>query len=171
MGLQVDVWQGKYAEDLVRAVASAAGLTTARRDLDVDGVDLNIGYPGKLRGTGFPCIEVQIKSWRSPVVRENHFYYPLKVRNYDLLVGEVGVDFPVPRLLFLVIVPRNVNDYVHCLDTHYEFNHSVYWTSLMRLERPRNAKDAKVVRVPLLNVVTPESLIGLLRRRFDEEAA
>lgn len=171
MALQDDVWQGKYAEDLVRALASAAGLTTAKRDLDVDGVDLNIGYPGRLGGVGFPCVDIQIKSWRAPVVRDSSFYYPLKVHNYDLLVGQAGIDFPVPRLLFLVTVPPNVDDYVQCRDSHYQFSHRAYWVSLMHLERPVGVKGTKVVTVPLSNSVTPETLVGLLRRQFDEEAA
>jgi len=171
LALQEDVWQGKYGEDLVRALSSAAGLTTSNRDIDVDGVDLNIGFPGRLSGFGFPCIEVQIKSWKSPVVRGDRLVYPLRAHNFNLLVGRVGLDFPVPRLLMLVIVPKAQAQYVRACTEHYDFSHGVYWASLMDLDPVPDSQSTKTVEVPLVNLVTSDSLVALLSTSFRREAA
>ncbi|MFI9810697.1 DUF4365 domain-containing protein [Saccharothrix variisporea] len=169
--LQEDVWQGHYGEGLVQALAHAAGLNTSKRVLDVDGVDINIGYPGRLLGRGYPCIEAQVKSWRSPVVNDGDLMYPLRVKNYNDLVGVPGVDFPVPRLLFLVTVPDVAGDYVQRCGQHYSFHHAIYWQSLMDAPMETVNHSTKTVPVPLANLVTVDSLLELLGRDFGAEAA
>lgn len=171
MVLQEDVWQGHYGEGLVQALAHAAGLNTSKRVLDVDGVDINIGYPGRLIGRGYPCIEAQVKSWRSPAVRDSQLVYPLKVDNYNQLVGVPGEDFPVPRLLFLVTVPPTTDDYVRRCGQHYSFSHTVYWQSLMHLPAETVNRNTKTVSVPIANILTTQSLLDLLGRDFRQEAA
>jgi hypothetical protein len=64
--LEDRVWQGHYGEAFVRSLACAAGLVTSKKDLDVDGVDIQIGYPGVLGSMRYPAIDVQVKSWSNP---------------------------------------------------------------------------------------------------------
>lgn len=57
MGLDPNQHQGAFGESFVRVLASAAGLTVARADLDVDGCDFTIGHNGVLGSTRHraPC--------------------------------------------------------------------------------------------------------------------
>lgn len=171
MPLQEDVWQGQYGEDLVRAMASAAGLLIGTRSPDVDGVDFNFRYPGRLNGRGYASIEAQVKSWKQPRIIDDKLAYPLKSRNYNNLVGTPPIDFPVARLLFLVIVPEEPADYVDICGEHYSFAHAAYWLSLMDFDRAPESSTAKTVYVPTSNLLTPDSLLTLVGRDFIAEAA
>ncbi|MET9303561.1 DUF4365 domain-containing protein [Micromonospora aurantiaca] len=162
--LNSEVWQGHYGEAFVRGLACAAGLVTSKKDLDVDGVDIQIGFPGRLHSVRHPAIEAQVKSWSSPASDDVNFRYPLSLDNYDNLVGEVGVDFPLPRYLFLVIVPQEKASYTLASHDCLHLHHAAYWVSLMD-ETPAAelaVRSSKTVYVPKKNLLTVEALIDLL---------
>jgi hypothetical protein len=58
--------QGKFGQDYVRVLASAAGLLVYTPDLDYDGIDLLIRWPGQVGAAASPAIDVQVKSWSNP---------------------------------------------------------------------------------------------------------
>ncbi|GAB3277783.1 hypothetical protein GCM10027589_03690 [Actinocorallia lasiicapitis] len=102
--------QGKFAEDYVRALASAAGLLVFKDDLDHDGVDLGFKYPGRSGLIASPAIEVQVKSWSTPVIKGSELVYRgLNELQYNKLVHG---PFLVPRYLFVVVVPPDAERYV-----------------------------------------------------------
>jgi hypothetical protein len=67
------VHQGKFGEDYVRVLASAAGLLVFKDDVDQDGVDLGIKMPGLSRYGWSPMIEVQVKTTSRPQRRAAAF--------------------------------------------------------------------------------------------------
>lgn len=73
MALQANVHQGLHGEGFIYAMACAAGFTTSRMNLDVDGVDWQIAYPGPKGTTRSPKIEMQVKSWSNPVLEDGKF--------------------------------------------------------------------------------------------------
>ncbi|WP_082771825.1 hypothetical protein [Actinoplanes sp. TFC3] len=83
MALEDRVWQGHYGEAFVRSLACAAGLVTSKKDLDVDGVDVQLGFPGSLGSVRYPAIEAHVKSWSAPGGDDESFRYPLTIANYD----------------------------------------------------------------------------------------
>ncbi|GII25502.1 DUF4365 domain-containing protein [Planosporangium mesophilum] len=170
MALNSEVWQGHYGEALVRGLACAAGLTTSKKDLDVDGVDIQIGFPGRLNSVRHPAIEAQVKSWSAPKSDDATWRYPLDLENYDNLVGVVGTDFPLPRYLFLVIVPPEKERYTLASHNCLHLHHAAYWASLM--DEPPAAelpvKSTKTVYVPKENLLTVEALISLLAGPISE---
>lgn len=60
--LDARVHQGKFAEDYVRALASAAGLIVFKDDVDDDGIDFGFRHHGPAGLVSSPAIEVQVKS-------------------------------------------------------------------------------------------------------------
>jgi hypothetical protein len=60
------VRQGQFGEDYVRVLASAAGLTVFRYNLDIHGVDLGICRDADGRYWRSPKIEVQVKTVSRP---------------------------------------------------------------------------------------------------------
>ncbi|WP_436523768.1 hypothetical protein [Actinoplanes sp. HUAS TT8] len=57
-----NVHQGLHGEGFIQALACAGGFTTARANLDIDGVDLQIASAGPRGTVRSPKIEVQVKS-------------------------------------------------------------------------------------------------------------
>jgi hypothetical protein len=67
----------------VTAVAAAAGYVTAEQDFDRDGVDIQVRAGGQQR----PSLDIQLKATtRANGHESDEFRYPLKRRNYDLLI-------------------------------------------------------------------------------------
>ncbi len=156
--------QGKFGEDYVRVLASAAGLLVLDQDLDVDGIDLSLRLPGRFRYVSSPLIEVQVKTWSTPrrTASGEHWQYD---RLNEVQFGKLaGDNFAVPRYLFLIIVPKNARQYVQFTPEDMRLHHLGYFLSL-RNESPPDRPDShrrRPVRVPLGNVLTVQSLLHLV---------
>ncbi|MEU4177443.1 DUF4365 domain-containing protein [Streptomyces sp. NPDC026589] len=169
MGLNSEVWQGHFAEGLVWALSCAAGLNPGKRELDVDGVDIQIGFPGKVGTTRYPLIEAQVKSCCNPRYVEDSFSYSIPVKNYNDLVGTVGQELPLRRYLFLAHTPPEKSRYVTSSPNSSNFHHAIYWVDLMDREPlDPDTQASKAVHVPRDNLLTVESLIQLVKGELAE---
>src|SRR4051794_37355328 len=100
--------RGKFGEDYIRVLASAAGLTVYKDDIDFDGVDLGIRLPRPGRGWS-KSIEVQVKTTSAPLWKGPELLFDgLNQSQFNRLAGP---DFTVPRYLFVVTVPRDASAY------------------------------------------------------------
>ncbi|GAA0804533.1 DUF4365 domain-containing protein [Spirilliplanes yamanashiensis] len=153
--------QGYFGECFVRVLASAAGLIAGQQDIDHTGVDFSIDFPGA-RGTArFPKIEAQVKSWSSPRGNDLHWHYTMDVANYNNLAGP---GFSVPRYLFLVVVPADVQLFAEVDESAMRLSHCGYWVSLANeAVIDPSARRTVTVRVPKRNVLTPAGLRALVR--------
>jgi hypothetical protein len=156
--------QGKFGEDYIRVLASAAGLIVRTDDVDRDGVDLGIKFPGRVGAAASPAIDVQVKSWsrprRTPSGDEWHFD-GLNEAQFNRLAGE---DFTVPRYLFLVVVPPESKRYVNMWTDGMLLQHLAYFQSFqseLPVERPETSRR-RPVRVPVSNLLTVRSLLSLV---------
>ena len=152
--------QGYFGESFVRVLASAAGLIASKEDVDVMGVDFSFGYPGSRGTTRFPKIEVQVKSWSRAAGPVDAWHYPMRVAHYNDLAGD---DYCVPRFLFLVVVPEDVDRYTQADDEALRLRHCGYWVSLAG-QAPIDAQQQKTitVRVPKRNLLTVSALRALM---------
>ncbi|MFI5845616.1 DUF4365 domain-containing protein [Catenuloplanes sp. NPDC051500] len=153
--------QGYFGESFVRVLVSAAGLIAGQQDVDHTGVDFSIDLPG-VRGTArFPKIEAQVKSWSAPKGNDLYWQYPMDVGNYNNLAGE---GFSVPRYLFLIVVPDDVDQYTHVDETATRLSHCGYWASLRSLPVIDDGSQKTItVRVPKQNLLTVKALRALLQ--------
>ena len=169
VALNSEVWQGHFAEGLVWALACAAGLNPGKRVLDVDGVDVQISFPGKAHTQRYPQIEAQVKSCSNPTYVNDCFSYSIPIKNYNDLVGTVGEDLPVRRYLFLVHAPVLKDDYVTSTPDSSTFRHAIYWADLMSestIDPDRQA--SKSVHVPRVNLLTAKTLADLVTGKIGE---
>lgn len=146
--LNANVHQGLHGEGFIYALASAAGFTTSKMNVDLDGVDWQIAHPGPKGTARSPRIELQVKSWSNPVIRDGAFQYRLSVAHYNKIAG---IGFQVPRYLALVIVPPNAQEYATCDDECMRLGVAAYFLSLAdRDVQPAGESDPKtiVVAVP-----------------------
>jgi hypothetical protein len=154
--------QGKFGEDYVRVLASAAGLLVSKDDLDHDGIDFTIKMPGPSTYGWSPRIDVQVKTTAKPKQRASAFDFDgLNQSQYNKLAGP---DFTVHRYLFLVIVPPRADQYAALDTTGLLLRDVGYYVSLRDRERVAAARTDRRVRVtvPTANVLTVTSLRGLV---------
>jgi hypothetical protein len=156
--LDVRHHQGKFGEDYVRALASAAGLIVLKEDLDVDGIDMGFRAPGKYPGVTSPTIEAQIKTWSKPRNSAGHLIYRgLSEAQFNKLAGQ---DFTVPRFLFVICVPEDRDRYALSRSEGVILQHLGYFASLQaesQIADP-DADRKTTIRVPMANVLTARSL-------------
>jgi len=150
--------QGKFGEDYVRVLASAAGLLVLKDDLDVDGIDLGFRATGRYGKVYSPTIEAQIKTWSKPSRSSGYLHYRgLDEWQFNKLAG---TDFTVPRFLFVICVPADNQSYAASSTDGVILRHLGYFASLRAetpIQRPdRNRK--RLVRVPTANVLTAAAL-------------
>lgn len=150
--------QGKFGEDYVRVLASAAGLIIYKDDLDVDGIDLGLRAKGRYGRVFSPAIEAQVKTWSQPTVTGGHLIYRgLNEWQFSQLAGP---DYTVPRFLFLICVPKDSSQYATSAMDGIMLRNLGYFVSL-RHEQPVANPDRKrsyPVRVPTANVLTAAAL-------------
>ncbi|MFH9610488.1 DUF4365 domain-containing protein [Streptomyces sp. NPDC017448] len=168
--LNSEVWQGHFAEGLVWALSCAAGLNPGRRSLDVDGVDIQIGFPGRVGTMRYPLIEAQVKSCSNPRYVDDSFSYSIPTKNYNDLIGRVGVELPTRRYLFLAHTPAAKANYVLSSATSSNFHHAIYWVDLMdRDPLEPETQDSKAVHVPTSNLLTVETLVRLVKGELNSK--
>lgn len=163
MGLNRHQHQGLFGESYVQVLASAAGLTVARKNLDVDGVDFTIGYTGDLGPIRHPEIQVQVKSWarRGAVWRDGCWKYRLRAKHFNELAGP---RFTLPRFLVLVVVPDDWTDYARVRHGVTELHHCAYWRSMLDDDPVDLASQATVsVDVPEANLLTVNTLLAMMK--------
>ncbi|MFI7067443.1 DUF4365 domain-containing protein [Kribbella sp. NPDC050124] len=160
--LDARVHQGKFGEDYVRVLASAAGLLISQDDVDHDGVDFCIKQPGPSRFGWSPRIDVQVKTTSRPRRRAAALDFDgLNQVQFNQLAG---TDFVVPRYMFLVIVPANAAEYAALQTTGLLLRDVGYYVSLRdrpRIDEPRNDRRIRVA-VPTSNVLTVTALRKLI---------
>ena len=155
--------QGKFGEDYVRVLASAAGLTVYQDNIDHDGIDLGIRLPNPPQSWS-KAIEVQVKTTAVARWRGSHLMFNgLDEKQFNRLAGPL---FTVPRYLFVVTVPRNVGSFADLFTGGMLLRHIGYFLSLH--DRPPFARPQRSrrvgVEVPAANVLTATTLRALVER-------
>ncbi|GGK51108.1 DUF4365 domain-containing protein [Nocardia camponoti] len=160
--LDPNIHQGKFGEDYIRVLASAAGLVWSADDVDVDGVDLTIKQPGRTPKGFSPQIEVQVKTMSRPTFDGGVVVFRgLNRTQFNQLAGD---DFAVPRYLFAIHVPPRSGQFADSVSGATMLRHCGYFVSLRDQPRvPESDTRRKVpVRIPLSNVLDVEALRALV---------
>lgn len=148
--------QEVFSELYVSAIATCAGFTYSKRNLDRDGIDLEISAGGSMR----PQIGLQLKSsfnLEEPVA--GIIRYPLKVRNYDLL----RMPTMSPRILILFAMPRDESLWSSVGAEELTLRKCAYWVNLNG--SPETPNTATVtIDVPVGNILHVASLKAIMDR-------
>ena len=150
----------KFSEVFVRAVAAVAGVTVAREEPDVNAEDLLLGTTRDHGMAGFPKVAVQLKATADQTIRHlQDIHFALDRRSYDLLRTETLV----PRILVVVLLPENTEDWVVLSEEEMCLRHAAYWCCLASAPDTNNI-DSVTVRLPRANTFTPDALQDILER-------
>ena len=130
LGLPLTLAQEQFSKAFILSIASLAGC----------GGRCTRG-PTSTASTG-PCragcraarkLDLQVKSLRAAPGDGEHVPYPLKRKNYDDLSLP---ELLAPRLLVLVLIPRDPASWLQCSPDQLVLRHCAYWLSLAGA-RPR----------------------------------
>jgi hypothetical protein len=84
--------------------------------------------------------------------------YPLDLETYDSLRDPL---VSIPRILVLVLVPSNVNEWLSQSHKELVMSHCGYWVSLKGAAESTNA-TSQTVHVPKKNVFNPATLQAMM---------
>jgi hypothetical protein len=104
-----------------------AGFAATKPEIDYDGIDLTIAQHGGDGSIVSPKLDVQVKSETSGQPEKFPWRYRLKVANYDKLRG---TKYACPRLLVVVAMPDDVDEWLKLTPTQLSLRHCGYWLSL-----------------------------------------
>ncbi len=139
----------------VEAIAASAGYTTAVRNLDRDGVDLQINAGGLMR----PSLDLQLKATINLGSASQGVYrYPLQRRNYDLL----RLPTVVPRILVLLSLPPDESQWMSVTPEELVIRKCAYWVSLQGYRETDNTTSVTIT-IPEQNRFD----VAALRRLMD----
>ena len=162
--------KGNYGETFIKALAAAADLNSAKEDIDRCGIDWIFTFAGSNGRHQYPKVEAQVKAWHEPVEDSSSWKYSLKVKYFNKLAGRA---WQIPRFLFIVIAPSDPEEWVDVDHDSLVLRRAGYWASLMD-EDPIDGQhpDTKhMVRVPKVNLLTPDSFRSLFHPSWSERLA
>ncbi len=142
-----------FSDAFLYAITARAGCTLAKPSLDRTSTDWCVKSVAGM----YPQIDVQLKctSQALPVDDEaSEFSFVLdNLKNYADLIEE---DVLVPRLLIVVFVPEDLDEWVILASEQLVLRHCAYWVSL-RGEPPTENTSSITIKIPA-------------NQRFDHEA-
>jgi hypothetical protein len=155
--------QEEFSRAFIYAISAAAGLKFSNAAMpDDDSVDVAISARGPRGTIRSPHVEIQCKCQMSAAVGDP-IPYPLSSKNYeDLRHG----DYQVPRILVVVFVPQQVQDWTSHTEQEFTMRYCAYWASLRGLPPSSNEFSTTVYlpRAHLFNVAGLETLMNRIGR-------
>ena len=157
--MDINQQKEQFSNAYIQALASVAGYSLYRPDVDDDSVDLGISARG---GTGpilSPRLELQLKCTSREILDSTCVRYPLNLKNYN----DLRINTLVPRILVVVLVPDNLNEWLQQSEQELCMRYCGYWVSLRGQPETRNT-TAVTVELPRLNQFTVEALRSIIGR-------
>lgn len=156
--------QGHFAEQYVRALASAAGFSVGKKEPEPVGVDLTIGYTRR-QDLPWPTqtIEISVKSTRNTHYdSDGNFLYDIKADAHDVLCGEYLIDFDIRRYLVVVGVPPHRHKFAEMQSRSLVLSNEAYILDLMGQPRVGPGATQRRLSFPAGNLLTPLRLAEIV---------
>jgi len=157
----------ELSKSYLNAVCAVKGIATNVKTHDDDGIDVILQkIMNRKDGRKYNAqISVQLKSTSSDYSEfDNSFSYPLKRKNYD----DLRRPATLKSYLFLLILPKNENEWVLQSIDELMIRKCMYWADLKELPNSDN-NTSVTVRFSKNNVVSSESLDNILTKIAEEE--
>ena len=145
----------RFSLSYIQAVATRAGYVVEETRVDRDSVDGVLLADFGRR----PRIEFQAKATSRDVVRGNNIHFPLSLKNYN----DLRLDAINPRILIVLLMPQQVQEWVNQTDEELCLRHCAYWLSLEGRPETQNISNI-TVQVPLANRFDIEQLNDMMEK-------
>jgi hypothetical protein len=110
-----------------------------------------------------PQIDIQAKCQRSGVATADPISYQLDLETYDNLRDP---KVCIPRILVLVLVPADVQEWLAQSEHALTLRHCAYWLSLKGMKSSTNAAT-QTVHIPRKNLFGPSVLQSMMSKIAD----
>lgn len=135
-------------------------LQAATRRLDDSGIDATITVPGKINSKRLPRFDIQIKSTSRNILNSESIKFRLTAKNYD----ELRENDPfVPQLLIVVLIPKDINNWLSQTEESLCLKRCAYWLSL-RGRPPLEGQSTITIEIPRQNIFSPNALKTIMER-------
>ena len=155
----------QFSRAYVAAIAAQAGCNPSRPEVDNDSVDLELcmkDIPNCRRTRG--RVAIQLKCTHTVDRSKDEIAFALPVKNYN----DLRADVMEPRLLVLVCVPEDCEDWTKQTEDQLCLHHCAYWLSLAG--KPETDNDSTVtVHIPRKNVFSVDFLKEAMRHSANGE--
>jgi hypothetical protein len=158
--MDVNTQKEQFSIAYVRALAAVAAVKVDRHEVDDDSVDVLLSRAGKRS----PHLHLQLKCSSDIDLKPDEFSFRLKLKNYD----DLRRPTMVPRILAVLHVPEQVEDWVFEGPDHLLLRHRAYWLSLLgsaevMATKKEDWQEKRItVRVPRTNQLTPRELVRMM---------
>jgi Domain of unknown function (DUF4365) len=159
--LDLNAQKDHFSRAVVRAIAAAAGAGATVPELDQNSEDIEFTAPDTADGPG-PKLGGQLKCSQNIEPTGETFPYDLPIKNYRELRWPANSLY-VPRILVLVHVPPNPEDWFSCDPVQIVMRRCAYWMSLAGQPIVDNAATVRV-HVPTAQIFNVEALRENLKR-------
>ena len=155
----------QFSRAYVKAVAAAAGVTNWTSDVDNIGIDVHFK-----RGTTdgvrkYPQLECQLKATTEDCVRDDHVAFELDIPTYNKLRY---TGLAVPRILVVVVMPRNVESWIVHSEDMMSMYRCGYWISLLGEPALPNTRST-TIRLPRSNRFDAQGLDQIFERLSNDQ--
>ncbi|MEM5584662.1 DUF4365 domain-containing protein [Roseibium sp. AS2] len=158
----------------IYAICASAGVLLGHahvHDYGVDGSCNTVVHRGKRRVvSGFP-LDFQAKSTVDWEINENHVVYDLESKTYNDIVSRSAAETTL--MLVLLCLPKNSADW-HSVTADFTTLRNCCFYHTFKGTPVDNEKSTKRVKIPIAQLLTPDSLIQLLeaeKSRREKQAA
>lgn len=161
--MNINTQKEEFSYAYIYAVASAAGYSFQRATTPLDqvGVDVTItAVPETIESRRLTLLDLQLKCTSRDVLTDDQIKYPLPVKNYEELRYE---EHSVPRILVVVVVPDNSDEWLYQTQEELCLKHCGYWVSLRGQPVTQN-QETVTVYLPRENVFTVDALKSMMQR-------
>ena len=162
------VQQEEFSYALISTIVTAAGyaMQLSPRLIDNAGIDITVTAPGEIGTMQSPRFDAQVKcTTNSSLIKKTQIHYSLPVHNYKRLIH----PYPgAPQFLIIVFVPKDLSEWVQTTEEKVTLQKTAYWMSL-KGEPSTNLTTGITIHIPRENLLTPQSLQGVMQHISDED--
>ncbi|WP_435090428.1 DUF4365 domain-containing protein [Micromonospora aurantiaca (nom. illeg.)] len=147
--MEAETWQKEQiSRAYLHAVALREGCTFGEWIVDKDGVDTTLRRKRHM-------FDVQLKCTQSLRKLSDRFAFDLDVKTYEKLRDP---DRSVPGYLFVMVVPKDIEDWIHLHPEDYLLLRCVSYYACIQDSPPAKSGTTTVVHLPFKNRLTSAAL-------------
>ena len=150
----------EFSYGFLQLLCAKVGLVVTKTDRQIDNqkIDLHIIHAGKINKIDTPRFDAQVKCTHKEITDDKHFIYDLDIETYDRLRDTYR---GIPIFLIVLLVLENIDNWTKVTQEKTTIEKCAYWISLKGFPKSKN-KNTIRIKIPKNNLVTPESLQGII---------
>jgi len=148
------------------AIGAMAGLNVQFYDIDygVDGFFKEVREINGRRCTSGLHLDYQLKATKNWEFKDEYIIYDLDVKNYNDLINVYKETSNIsPLILILLLLPEEKNSWLTATHDNLVMQKCCYWFAVDEKLSNSNNNSKVRIKIPLANLLTPESLLKLLK--------